>query len=195
MPRNVRDRITDYSSNADDVDKWLRVKGEIKYNEFGDILGGLGMELTWKNISDLYRYDKRLLVNNFIYLSFFEEYVRAMILNHSGNIKSYEWMHDRSFGELDAMLSKMDWKVVAQYFDCDDISAKLDSVRLLRNDVAHNKIILLLPEYRKKMNDFYALLPSDYRDNYRMKIVGCTEDLDVPAEVSDIFLRYSGQGE
>ena len=192
MPRNIRDRITDYSSNADDVDKWLRVKGEIKYNEFGDILDELRIELTWKNISDLYRYDKRLLVNNFTYLSFFEEYVRAIILNHSENGKSYEWMHDRPFGELDAMLSKMDRKVVAQYFDCTDISAKLDGVRLLRNDVAHNKIILLLPEYRKKMNDFYNLLPPDYRDNYKAKITGCTKDLDVPAEVSDIFLRYNG---
>ena len=38
MNREIRERIVDYSDNQEEVEKWLRVKGEEKYHQFADML-------------------------------------------------------------------------------------------------------------------------------------------------------------
>ena len=76
----IRDEISDYKENKDEVEKWLHVKGEEKYTVFLNVLKEKNIETTWSNVSGLFRYDKRLLVNNSKYLSFFEEYCRSMLI-------------------------------------------------------------------------------------------------------------------
>ena len=68
-----RDFIIDYDENRKDIEKWLSIKCEQKYRRFAELLKENGIETTWKNISELYRYDKRLLFNAFRYISFEEQ--------------------------------------------------------------------------------------------------------------------------
>lgn len=79
----LRDFITDYDENREDIEKWLSIKCEQKYRRFAELLKENGIETTWKNISELYRYDKRLLFNAFRYISFEEEYLRARAVRSS----------------------------------------------------------------------------------------------------------------
>ena len=57
----LKDRIIDYDANKEEADRWLNLKGIAKYEQFADILDENNIEITWKNIDDLVRYDKRLL--------------------------------------------------------------------------------------------------------------------------------------
>ena len=59
----LKDRIIDYDANKEEADRWLNLKGIAKYEQFADILDENNIEITWKNIDDLVRYDKRLLIN------------------------------------------------------------------------------------------------------------------------------------
>lgn len=79
----IEEEIVDYQEHKQEIDKWILLKGEKKYLEFIKVLKDQGLEITWKKLDDTFRYDKRLLINLFKYLSFFEDYLRAIVWNYS----------------------------------------------------------------------------------------------------------------
>lgn len=85
MGTEEREFISDYDENKDEIEYWLSIKCVQKYRRFAQLLQDKGIERTWKNVSGLYRYDKRLLFNIFRYISFEEEYLRASVVKLSGN--------------------------------------------------------------------------------------------------------------
>jgi hypothetical protein len=181
MGNNIRDRIIDYSQNAGEIEKWLSMKGDEKYSQFADLLDGAKVDITWENISNLYRYDKRLLVNNFLFMSFFEEYLRVIIIKHSDDKNiNYSSVQRLLFSKLISQLFKLDDSILKKYFDCVEFRAKMENLRDLRNGVAHSHIIIQIDSYKQRMNSFYILLPVSYRENYEIKIKKCTNNLVIP---------------
>jgi len=78
---SAKEMIIDYEEHSDEIDKWIALKGEIKYMRFVALLQANNVPVEWQVLRDAYRYDKRLLVNIFKYFSFFEEFLRAQIWN------------------------------------------------------------------------------------------------------------------
>lgn len=46
----IKNEILDYNKHKDDIDRWINVKGEIKYLEFVKILKINNIDCTWKNV-------------------------------------------------------------------------------------------------------------------------------------------------
>ncbi|ULQ58533.1 hypothetical protein K7I13_08090 [Brucepastera parasyntrophica] len=190
---SIREEIIDYDKNKEEIEKWLFVKGEDKYAEFLKIIKECQLPTTWKNISDLYRYDKRLLVNCFEYFAFFEEYLRAIILREDKN-ETYESINKKgvTFGPLSNKLSGLNQEIISHYFDTENTREKLASVQDLRNHVAHNQIIIKL-DYKNYIADFHDLLPEAYRRGFMMDIMACEKGLSIPEEkrIPIVILRKS----
>lgn len=181
----IRKRIIDYSDHNDEIEKWLRVKGDEKYSQFADILDNNGIEITWAKVSDLYRYDKRLLNNNFRYISFFEEYLRAILMNNSVDISNdYESLQEEYFKGLIEKVLALDINIQKEYFEEIDMLSRMRMLRELRNWIAHNKIILQLEYPQHLMKTFCSVLPLDYREGYRKDINKCVCGLDVDNNIA-----------
>ena len=58
----AKNEISDYDKHKNDIDKWLNIKGEVKYLEFIKILKKNNINCNWNNVSNLYKYDKRLQI-------------------------------------------------------------------------------------------------------------------------------------
>ena len=95
---SATEEIIDYKKYAEEIEKWLVLKGEIKYMHFVALLKSKAVPVLWQTLKDTYRYDKRLLVNSFKYLSFFEEYLRALLWNSKE--RSYKKLEDESFKNI-----------------------------------------------------------------------------------------------
>ncbi|MDR1748870.1 MAG: hypothetical protein LBR47_07405 [Spirochaetaceae bacterium] len=192
---NIRAEIVDYEQDKDEIEKWLRVKGEDKYFRFLTIVKNEGMTALWKNISDLYRYDKRILINCFRYFSFLEEFLRAVILNNDKR-HTYEKLNEERtcFFDILNIISQLPIEILSTYFNTSDIKNKLISVQLLRNKIAHNHIIIQ-SEYKKYISDFYYVLPSDYHENFKECIIQCANDLNISKKIkiteADFHEKYN----
>lgn len=176
----IESEIIDYEKNKNDIDKWLNVKGEIKYLEFVKILKINNIDCTWKNVSNLYRYDKRLQINLFKYMSFFEEYIRAKLWNNE-NFKKYRELNRKYMGELIGYLCENE-ELLQNYFN--NINKKqLDNIREIRNTISHNDIILKChngkKDYKHLIKDIYFALPQEYKENFKNDIIKCGVELNI----------------
>lgn len=172
---SYKEEIIDYEDNKDEIEKWLALKGETKYMKFADLLKAHSLPLYWVSLRDIYRYDKRLLVNVFKYLSFFEEFLRAQIWN---NISiSYKKLEDIGFN--DAMLRVAN-NTDIQYddFDANILMQNKDDIYYVRNRVCHNKIMLTSNRGGKDIKQLLALLantlPVSHKKGFSYDINKCT---------------------
>ena len=89
--------ISDYDENSEDIERWFSIKCPQKYRRFAELLESNGEESTWSRIKDLYRYDKRLIFNSFRYISFLEEYLRAIVVRSEGDTEeSYQKWQEKN---------------------------------------------------------------------------------------------------
>lgn len=171
---DIRNRITDYHQNIDEIEKWLKIKGETKYSQFADILDSWNEPVLWERLSNLYRYDKRLLVNIFRYMSFYEEFLRAIIWNNCPQ-KTYEDLKNKYLKDVIIEVLKIDSISDELWFY--NLNKNKDYVNRLRNDVSHNKIILQTnlddKNYLEIIRMFSDVLPSDYKVNFIKEIEDC----------------------
>lgn len=84
-----KEEIIDYNEHSLEIERWVELKGEQKYLEFIKLLKDNRINVKWDVLKDTYRYDKRLLINIFKYLSFYEEFLRAQLWN-SDSKNSYK---------------------------------------------------------------------------------------------------------
>lgn len=174
---NIRDKISDYGKNKDVIEKWLSVKGEDKYAVFLRMLEVKGIETTWNNVSGLYRYDKRLLFNNFKHLSFFEEYCRAWLIREKG--PTYDKVQSLSLGGLIRDMirtGKLD-----EFFDVAEPEKELKNVRILRNWAFHNRVMLEMDGcgYSAAVQSLHDLLPENYREGYLNDLKNCSKNIEI----------------
>lgn len=176
MPGN--EFIADYEENKKDIEYWFSIKCEQKYRRFAELLKSEDEEPTWKNIVDLYRYDKRLIFNCYNYLSFLEEYLRASIVRNSSNKEEeYEKWQSENVGHLKGPIIELFDKGLFEYKG-NDLGQDLELMRLLRNDVCHNHIIIET-DYQSSISALYRLLPNNYKKTFIEKITESTDKLCV----------------
>lgn len=136
-----------------------------------------GIETTWKNISELYRYDKRLLFNAFRYISFEEEYLRARAVYSSENPeKEYGELQEKSLNDLIIELKRLD-------LIGDDETQNLMNIKALRNAVSHNRIILEEKDAEGEFVSLYKALPENYKSGFANDVCKCTSNLNVPEKL------------
>ena len=180
----LKDRIIDYDVNKEEADRWLNLKGVAKYTQFADILDKNNIEITWKNIDDLARYDKRLLINIFKYLSFYEDYLRALIWNIDK--ASYNKLEKCYFIDVIEEVLENE-SLLNTKIDFDSLKSGKNAINSLRNRVSHNKIILNFNS--NNLNLKQALihlknsLPKDYQNGFINDINNCVKGLNIAEKV------------
>lgn len=175
----IEEEIIDYQEHKQEIDKWISLKGEKKYLEFIKVLKNQGLEITWKKLDDAFRYDKRLLFNLFKYLSFFEDYLRAIVWNYSN--KTYKKIEESYLKDvIDEVLSIVD-SLNIKGFDINKIEENKHYINELRNRVSHNKIIINSgidgKDYKEMINAFKETLPVDYQVGFIKEINNCSKGL------------------
>ena len=181
-----KDEITDYNEHSSEIERWVELKGEQKYLEFIKLLKGNRINVEWDVLKDTYRYDKRLLITIFKYLSFYEEFLRAQLWN-SDRTKSYKSLEKLYLTDIADKITTQG--ISLNKFKIEDrcFNENIGYVNFLRNRVSHNKIILTSNSKGKNLVDilhiFYNCLPSDYRMGLKHDINACVDKLNLPKEI------------
>ncbi len=180
----LKERIADYDVNKEEVDKWLNLKGIAKYEKFADILDKNNIEINWKNLDDLVRYDKRLLINIFKYLSFYEDYLRALIWNIDK--ASYNKLERFYLNDVIEEVLKNE-HLLNTKMDFDNLKMGKDAINNLRNRVSHSKIMLKfnlnnlgLKEALVYLKD---VLPKNYQYGFIKDINNCVKRLNIAENI------------
>lgn len=144
---------------------YFKTKGLEKHIIIKEQLQAWGVEnLEYSMIASTYRYDKRLRYILFKYISYIEEFYRAIILdNFRTNPKSFEWESELNNKlsnynyNLDLALEHIDFKTLLhqskimprdiiplfEFPKTKHLGANIDALIALRNAVMHNKFLLL----------------------------------------------------
>lgn len=182
----IEKEIVDYQDHKKEIDKWISLKGEKKYLEFIKVFKEKDIPITWKKLDDAFRYDKRLLINLFKYLSFFEDYLRAIVWNYSS--LTYKKL-EKSF-LIDAIeeVINITGTLSIKGFDLELLKINKDYINYLRNRVSHNKIIIDSEYngrgYKELIKIFEETLPEDYQKGFAKDINGCAKGLDVDEKLA-----------
>ena len=162
--------ISDYDENSEDIERWFSIKCPQKYRRFAELLESNGEESTWCRVKDLYRYDKRLIFNSFRYISFLEEYLRAIVVRSEGDTEeSYDIWQEKYLYDLIRPVSTI---LGPEY------GKELSKVKELRNHISHNKIVLEL-DFKDIFDSLLRCLPDAYRDGFVKDITTAAKGLEV----------------
>lgn len=180
---SAKEEIIDYATYSVEIEKWLALKGETKYMRFAGILKDCGTVIEWNTLKDTYRYDKRLLVNIFKYLSFFEEFLRAQVWNVSQ--VSYKKLESAFLADAIDEVITLKNKINYLGFSIDMLEKNRDIINYLRNRISHNKIVLESKKDGKMLKvlliTFKDTLPESYRKGFVSDINNCACKLNIPS--------------
>ncbi len=160
--------IIDYKENIEDIQHWVTLKGQLRYEKIINFLHQKNIECNWKNVSSYMRYDKRILFNTFKYIVVLEELYKSFVIKEKGKNKTNIWNKnfDNAYSEFLSLGSK------AKY---DSINLKImkneqNIIHKFRNDVVHNKILLSRTFSNKTLEEvliiFIQILPKEYRRGF-----------------------------
>lgn len=185
---DLKNRIIDYDANKSEADKWLKLKGVAKYEMFADILKKNNIEITWKKIDDLVKYDKRLLIRIFKYLSFYEDYLRALIWNIDKS--NYKKLEDSFLKDIIKEVLK-NKNQLNNEIEFNKLKFGKIAINNLRNSVSHNKIMLNFSldnlTLKQALIYFKDALPKDYQNGFKKDINGCVKKLDIDERIKIII--------
>ena len=171
---SLENKIIDYKDNVSDIEHWVALKGEFRYESIINFLNENKIECTWSNVTYYIKYDKRLLINSFKYIVFLEEMYKSFIYKYGGgkNIKN------KNFQE--AYIEFLSLGDVAAFDDVSlsNMNTYKKSINSFRNKVVHNNILigqtfngLSLEEVLKQ---FVTILPMSYRNGFIKDINSCS---------------------
>lgn len=176
---SLEKEIVDYQQNIEDIQHWIILKGELRYEMIITFLKQKSIECSWKNISDYMRYDKRILLNVFKYIIVLEELYKSFVVKQKGRMNNRVW--NKTFDN-----AYLDFLALGKKANYDNIDLKLmeterETIRQFRNGVVHNKI-LINRKFNKKtleeaLNIFIQILPEHYRDGFIKEINNCSKEL------------------
>lgn len=140
---------------------YLKYRGVLEHNFVCEYLQGYKSEkVTYCEVATAFRYDKRIRRLLFIYIGFFEEYLRAFMADKYqndnmckgkiqlkngilNNKKLYNAINGLTFGQLIGKIKKIQKEYKEELFsEFKNISTNLDAIIFLRNEVCHNRFLL-----------------------------------------------------
>lgn len=150
------------SKELEEAKKYIALKGMVQYQRIINYCKNLSNELpTYTVVSNLYRYDKRLRDNLYIYMATVEEFMRARIGNKFENddsnlVKTEQFIKKQNkykyksvsltleqltLGELIQLVLKN--KIIFQdVYNLETLKINLKAFRVLRNKVSHHNFLL-----------------------------------------------------
>lgn len=195
----LKDLITDYEENKDDIIKWTTLKGEYRYKKLIEFLTSNKIPLEWKNITNYMKYDKRILYNSFKYIVVLEELFKSMIAKNS--LYREEDLLTMDFKTALEKLLSLNKKVEFDGIDYDLLKKEKGAINSFRNAVAHNKM-LLNRKYRgpeeynnhipgktlvEVLDIYKRIIPESYRTGFCNDIYNSKNGLDIDSRF--IFLE------
>lgn len=187
----LKDLITDYEENKDDIIKWTTLKGEYRYKKLIEFLKSNKIPLEWKNITNYMKYDKRILYNSFKYIIVLEELFKSMIAKNS--LYREEDLLTMDFKTALEKLLSLNKKVEFDGIDYDLLKKEKGVINSFRNAVAHNKM-LLNRKYRgpeeynnhipgktlvEVLDIYKRIIPESYRTGFCNDIYNSKNGLDI----------------
>lgn len=129
-----------FVDDKEEIDFGQRVKNKGIHIYF-DIISFLekqNIELTYHNLSSVHMYDKRVRDTLYSFIAFIEEYIRADIINkYEVKPNDIERIYKLQFSEILTLAVK--YKIILK----DDYNFLSKKINPLRNNVFHNKLILI----------------------------------------------------
>lgn len=187
----LKDLITDYEENKDDIIKWTTLKGEYRYKKLIEFLKSNKIPLEWKNITNYMKYDKRILYNSFKYIVVLEELFKSMIAKNS--LYREEDLLTMDFKTALEKLLSLNKKVEFDGIDYDLLKKEKGAINSFRNAVVHNKM-LLNRKYRgpeeynnnipgktlvEALDIYKRIIPESYRTGFCNDIYNSKNGLDI----------------
>ena len=171
--------IVDYAENKNDIQHWVKLKGEFRYEKIIDFLKSKDIECTWGNVTNYIRYDKRILINSFKYIVFLEEFYKSLICEYKkveqNNLIIYDFK--KSLKEYLSLGNKANYDGI----DLEMLKTSKKAVVDFRNTIAHNKILLghifIDKSLEEILDTFIKILPASYRQGFITDINDCARDL------------------
>lgn len=151
----LRQMHYDDAEQLGEAEKYIAIKGIVQYQRVIDYCKSENELPSYTRVAALYRYDKRLRDNLYVYLATAEEFMRACIGNQYEDnedflsktqsfIKKQQSYHSISLTleqltlkELIDMVFK-NKDVFKEIYDFDYLKMNLDAFRILRNKVSHH---------------------------------------------------------
>lgn len=177
-------------AEIDSYNKYKELKG-IEYHQY--IANYLNTD-EYSKIAGVIQYDLRLKYILYRYICFFEEYIRAVIMNC--NIRDIEFFlkENVNMSEAQNIYFKYLNKIEACYPDRPIISrSDFDGIRELRNQISHFKPIILdnILENQTNINLLYKNLTKNYQANFKNEIIMCGSEPNLVEQVKIKFISLN----
>lgn len=174
---SLKDKIVDYAANKKDVEHWVALKGEYRYETIISFLKSQNIECSWDNITRYIKYDKRILINSFKYIVFLEEMYKSFVYKYNPKLKGSKMYFQKAYYEY-LMLGE---KAVFDGVDLNLMKNYKESINAYRNKVVHNNILINQKfngfSLEEVLHQFADILPKSYRDGFISDINNCSKGL------------------
>lgn len=172
----IEKEIIDYEQNKEDIEHWVTLKGEYRYEEIIEFMKKENIKCTWENVTNYVRYDKRILINSFKYIVFLEELFKSFVHKYkNGNVIEQDFKIC-----LNHFIS-LDEKAKYDEIDINLLSKEKKSINNYRNCVVHNKILIgksFIGKSLEQILEIYKnILPKSYRSGFIKDINNCAKGL------------------
>ena len=174
---SIEKQIVDYKDKVEDIEHWVTLKGEFRYEAIIAFLKEKGIERTWKNVTNYIKYDKRSLINSFKYLVVLEEMYKSFVYRDKPNNKVINYPFSKAYHEF------LSLGEAARYdgIDLEIMKAKGKTLNVFRNRVVHNNILIKQKfdglSLEEVLRLFVEVLPKSYRDGFIKDINDCSNSL------------------
>lgn len=171
---SLEDKIIDYKNHVSDIEHWVALKGEFRYESIIRFLNENGIECSWENVTYYIKYDKRLLINSFKYIVFLEEMYKSFIYKYGDNKNMKKKNFQKAYYEF-LLLGH-----IAEFDGVSLSNMKLykKSINLFRNKVVHNNILIGQKfngySLEEVLKQFITILPESYRNGFVKDINSCS---------------------
>ncbi|ATQ35484.1 hypothetical protein MENTO_v1c03380 [Mesoplasma entomophilum] len=175
--------------NQNEIDSYNKYK-ELKGIEYHQYIAKYLNTDEYSKIAAVIQYDLRLKYILYRYICFFEEYIRAVLMNCE--IKDVEFFlkENVNMSEAQNLYYKHINKIQTKYGDRPLIPRnEFDGIRELRNQISHFKPIILdnIFENQMNINFLYNNLTKNYQSNFKNEINMAGNEIDLVDQVKIKF--------
>ncbi|ATZ18005.1 hypothetical protein [Mesoplasma melaleucae] len=173
-------------AEIDSYNKYKELKG-IEYHQY--IANYLNTD-EYSKIAAVIQYDLRLKYILYRYICFFEEYIRAVIMNCDIRDVDFFLKENVNMSEAQNIYFKNVTKIATKYPDRPTISRDdFDGIRELRNQISHFKPIILdnIIENQTNIYLLYKNLTKNYQAYFKNEINMCGSEAELVEQVKIKF--------
>ena len=204
----IEEMVYKNSEERAEAQKYIALKGIFQYRRVINYCKVAEEKPTYKKVSDLYRYDKRLRDTLYVYLSTLEEFLRALLgnefedneskLNKTARFKNKQsqycsvslTLEQLTLKELNDMVL-VNKSMFKNIYDLHVLELNLDALRVLRNKVGHHNFLLaetynecsidgvVNNTLKQNIINLKYLLPCDFRQGFITSINKCVQGLSL----------------